>query len=221
LNAGQSFRSPAEETLARSELLARSFMDKLPIAIVRPTQIIGDSRSGEMDPLDGPYLLVLLIVSSPQDFPLPLPTHREALMNFVPVNYVVSAANHIASRKDSIGRTYHLTDPEPLSVGRVFELLSRSGGRRLPTGFIPTNLTKALLRTPGMQLVAKSPRAFLDLLATQVAYDTSNADEALSGTGLTCPPFEAYVDELVAFVKRRVQERRERAATNEVDDPLS
>lgn len=221
LNAGQAFRSPVEETLACAERLARASMKSLPIAVVRPTQIVGDSRSGEVDRLDGPYLLIMLIVSSPQDFPLPLPTRGDTPMHLVPVDYVVSAAHLIGLQTRAMGRTFHLADPEPLNVRRIFELVARSGGKRLPTGFIPTNVTKALLRTPGVHLFAKSPRAFLDMLATPVEYDTRNTEEALRGTGLVCPPFEAYVDELVAFVKRRVQERRDLREETEVEDPLS
>jgi nucleoside-diphosphate-sugar epimerase len=221
LDAGQSFRSSVEETLARAERLARASMKTLPIAVVRPTHIVGDSRTGEVDRLDGPYLLILLLVSSPQDFPLPLPTRGDTPMHLVPIDYVVSAAHAIGLQARAMGRTFHLADPHPLTVRRIFELVSRSGGRRLPTGFIPTNVTKALLRAPGVHLFAKSPRAFLDMLATPVEYDTRNAEEALRGTGLMCPPFEAYVDELVAYVKRRVQERRDRVEDIEIEDPLS
>jgi thioester reductase-like protein len=223
LNAGQSFRTPVEETLARAERFARMTMQELPIAVVRPTQIVGDSRTGEVDRFDGPYLLILLIVSSPQDFPVLLPTRGDAPMHLVPIDYVVRAAHLIAKHPEAVGRTFHLADPRPLTVRRVFELVARSGGKRLPSGFIPGNLTRALLKTPGLNVVSKSPRAFLDLIATPVRYDTRNTEEALRGSGLSCPPFESYVDELVAFVKRRVQERRVRAAEeseSEVEDPL-
>jgi thioester reductase-like protein len=221
LNAGQSFRSAAEETLARAERLVRTAMSSLPIAVVRPTQIVGDSRSGEVDRIDGPHLLILLIVSSPQDFPLPLPTRGDIPLHLVPVDYVVAAASYIGRQPSAMGKTFHLADPNPLTVRRVFELVAQSGGRRLPSGYIPTNVAKALLRTPGVQMFAKSPRAFLDTLATEVTYAAKNAEHALRDSGLTCPPFEDYVDELVAFVKRRAQQRRERAQESEIEDPLS
>ncbi len=223
LSAGQAFRTPVEETLARAERLLRSAMADLPIAVVRPTQLVGDSRTGEVDRLDGPYLLILLIVSSPQEFPVPLPTRGDAPMHLVPIDYVVKAAHRIGMDPDSAGRTFHLADPRPLSVRRVFELVARSGGKKLPSGFIPTNVTKALLSAPGVNLLSRSPRAFLDLIATPVRYDTRNTEEILRGSGLTCPPFESYVDELVQFVKRRVAERRARDETGEAEvlDPLS
>jgi thioester reductase-like protein len=223
LAARQNFRSVVEETLARAERLVRASMTDLPIAVVRPTQIVGDSRTGEVDRFDGPYLLILLIVSSPQDFPVLLPARGDAPMNLVPIDYVVQAAQVIGRSPQAIGRTFHLTDPKPLTVREMFQFVARAGGKRLPGGFIPSRLTKALLSAPGLHLVSKSPRAFIDVIATPVRYDTRNSDDLLAGADLVCPPFESYVDALVEFVKLRVRERREREADveAEVHDPLS
>ena len=224
LEARQSFRSPVEETLARAERLARSAMSELPIAVVRPTQIVGDSRTGEVDRFDGPYLLILLILSAPQDFPVLLPAKGDAPMNLVPIDYVVRAAHRIGQSPHAAGKTFHLADPKPLTVRQVFELVAQSGGRRLPGGFIPSRVTKALLSTPGLSLVAKSPRAFVETITTPVRYDMRNTDDVLAGSEIHCPPFESYVDALVSVVKQRVQERREKQQENEeaeIEDPLS
>jgi thioester reductase-like protein len=223
LAARQTFRSVVEETLARAERLVRAAMTDLPITVVRPTQIVGDSRTGEVDRFDGPYLLILLIVSSPQDFPVLLPARGDAPMNLVPIDYVVQAAQVIGRRPQAIGRTFHLTDPSPLTVREMFQLVARAGGKRLPGGFIPSRLAKALLAAPGLHLVSKSPRAFVDVIATPVRYDTRNTDDLLAGEPMVCPPFETYVDALVEFVKLRVRERREREAEVEAEahDPLS
>lgn len=223
LVARQSFRSVVEETLARAERLVRSAMADLPIAVVRPTQIVGDSRTGEVDRFDGPYLLILLIVSSPQDFPVLLPARGDAPMNLVPIDYVARAAQIIGKRPQALGRTFHLTDPKPLTVREMFQLVAQAGGKRLPGGFIPSRVTKALLSTPGLNLVSKSPRAFVDVIATPVRYDTRNTVDILAGQSIHCPAFESYVDALVEFVKLRVRERREREAEAEAEahDPLS
>jgi hypothetical protein len=109
----------------------------------------------------------------------------------------------------------------PLSVRQVFQLVAQSGGKRLPGGFIPSQVTKALLSAPGLHLLSKSPRAFVDTIATPVRYDTRNADEILAYEQMHCPPFESYVDELVAYVKQRVQERRSKHEEAEVYDPPS
>lgn len=218
LEKGQSFRNIVEETLARSEKMMRAAMPKLPLAVIRPTIIVGDSQTGEVDRLDGPYYLILLIVTSPPDFPLPMPTRPDAFLHLVPVDYYVRAACAIGRDPRAPGRTFHIGDPAPLTARRVFELVSAAGGRRTPRGFIPANLTKAILRTPGIDRLAKSPRAFLDALATPVTYSFANTTELLADTDVRCPPLESYVESLVEYVQHRLRERR--ARESEVEDPL-
>lgn len=218
LDRGQQFRNVVEETLARAEKTMRASMSRVPICVVRPTVVVGDSKTGEVDRFDGPYFLILLIVTSPPDFPLPLPGRADAQLHLVPVDYYVRAARAIGRDPRAPGRTFHVGDPSPLTVKRVFELVAAAGGRRTPRGFIPANLTKALLRTPGIDRLAKSPRAFLDALATPVTYSFANTTELLADTDVRCPPFESYVEGLVEYVQHRLREKR--AKESEVEDPL-
>ncbi len=219
LKAGQSFRNIVEETKGRAEKIVRAAMDRVPIAVVRPSIIVGDSTTGEVDRFDGPYLLILLLLTSPPDFALPLPGRGDAPLNLVPIDYVVRAARAIGLREQAVGKTFHLVDPSPLSARRVFELVARAGGRPQPRGFIPANLTKALLRAPGLDRFAKSPRALLHTFGTDVTYDHTNTEAILAGTDVRCPPFESYVDRLVEYVELRLREKR---AKDEawVHDPL-
>lgn len=221
LDKGQSFRNPVEETLARGERIVRSKMSKLPITVMRPTIVVGDSKTGEVDRFDGPYFLILLIVTSPPDIPLPLPGRGDAALHLVPVDYYVRAARAIGKDPRAVGRTFHIGDPTPLTARRVFDLVATAGGRRSPRGFIPANLTKALLRTPGLDRVAASPRAFLDALATPVTYSFTHTSELLADTDVRCPPFESYVEGLVEYVQLRLREKRARdRESGEVEDPL-
>ena len=218
LEKGQGFHNDVEETFARGEKMMRAAMPKLPICVVRPTVVIGDSQTGEVDRAGGPYFLIQLIVTSPPDFPLPLPGRPESLLHLVPVDYYVRAACTLGRDVRAPGRTFHVGDPAPLTAKRVFELIASAGGRRTPRNFIPANLTKALLRAPGLDRLAKSPRAFLDVLATPVSYSFANTSELLADTDVRCPPFESYVERLVEYVQHRLREKRARDA--EVDDPL-
>jgi thioester reductase-like protein len=218
LEKGQGFRNVVEETLARGEKMMRAAMPKLPICVVRPTIVVGDSQTGEVDREGGPYFLMLLIVTSPAELPLALPGRPEASMHLVPVDYYVRAACALGRDARAPGRTFHVGDPSPLTAKRVLELVASAGGRRSPRGFIPANLTKALLRTPGLDRIAKGPRAFLDALATPVSYSFANTSELLADSDVRCPPFESYVEGLVEYVQHRLREKRARDA--EVDDPL-
>ena len=210
LEAGQRFPTFIAETRARAEKLARRAMTELPIAVVRPATIVGDSQTGEIDRFDGPYLLILLIVTTPAEIAVPLPGRGDTPLNLVPIDFVVRASRALGRHPRSPGRTFHLVDPSPVTAKRVFDLVARASDRPSPRGFIPTNLTKALLRTPGLERFAKSPRAFVDRLATRVRFDARNAEEILAESRIACPPFESYVDRIVDYVRERVREKRER-----------
>jgi hypothetical protein len=284
LDEGQSFRSVVAETRMRAESLARRAMRDLPIAIVRPTTIIGgrisveaplsprgrpapkeelreagapksaaedaedaqkpeaaaaDSARGASPEertssipappsdarLEGIYLLVLLLIATPADLTIPLPGRTgEVPLHVVPLDYVVRAARAIGCHPEAPGRTFHLADPSPPSARRVIELVSKANKQRPSRGRVPSDLAKILLRTPGIDRFVRSPRAFVEGLMVPVRYDTRNTDVALAGTGVACPPFESYVEELVAAVHDHIRKRRERRASAievEVDDPLS
>jgi thioester reductase-like protein len=225
LDRGQSFRTDVEETRMRAEQQVRRAMRDVRVAVVRPTTIVGDTGTDEGDRLDGLYLLVLLVVATPAEIAIPFPGKGDSPLNVVPLEYVVRAAHAIGRHPSSPGRTFHLADPNPLSARSVFELVAHAGGRRTAKNHIPSNLAKALLRTPGIERFVRSPRAFVEQLTSNVRYDTRNADQVLRGTGIACPPFESYVADLVSVVQEhvRAQKRRRESVTNEVevDDPLS
>lgn len=217
------YRTVIEESLANAELVVRRFSHRVPVTILRPSIIIGDSQSGEVDRFDGPYTLVLLILGSPARSAVPLPILGDLPLNLVPIDFVIRASHLIGSSPKAVGRTFHLVDPSPLSARRVFELVAHAAGRRSPRGFVPSYVARSMLRAPGIERVVKSPRSFLELLTTNVRYDAKNADDLLRGTGIVCPPFEAYVDKIVVYVKSRMREQRRQQddEAQYVDDPLS
>ena len=228
LASGQAFRSEVEETRMQAETLARRAMATVPIAVVRPTTIVGDFDPEEDERLDGLYLLALFIVATPAEIAIPFPGKGDMPLNIVPIDFVVRASHAIGrlvARGAVPGRTFHLADPHPLSARRVAEIVARASGKRTARSHIPSNLAKALLRTPGIERFVRSPRAFVEQLSTAVRYDTRNADQLLRGGGIACPPFETYAGDLVAAVQTHLKTRQRRREPTEseaeVDDPLS
>lgn len=221
LVAPSGFRNLIEETRYRAERIIQREAKRIPTTILRPSIIVGDSITGEIDRFEGPYLLVLLMLNTPVDLRIPMPGRGDIPLNLVPVDYVVDAAFSIVSDRRSLGRTFHIVDPDPLSARRVFELIARSAGHSTPRGFLPANLASAILRTPGLERFAHIPRAFLEQLATEVVYDDRNTRELLSGREITCPPFESYVETLVGYVRELQKQRRTGAEGAEVYDPLA
>lgn len=223
-----SYRNEVEETLFRVERMMQEAMEQHPITVLRPGIVVGDSTTGEIDRLEGPYLLILLMLSAPADLRVPLPGRGDTTLNLVPIDYVIRAGLAIAQDPRSIGRTFHLVDSHPPTARRVFELIAEEVGRPGPVGSLPTQVATALLRTPGLDRFSHIPRAFLEQLASDVEYDDRNTREILSGTDIRCPPAASYLKVMVDHVRSEQRKRAEHpkasarttAQADETDDPL-
>lgn len=219
LDEGQSFHNFWEETKFEAEKLARAAQRRLPITILRPGTIVGDSKTGEIDKFDGPYYLMVLIVQSPLDVHLPLPGRGVAPMHLVPIDYVIDAGYALSKDERAAGGTFHLVDPQPLSARHVYQLVAERAQKKRPRGFIPTGIAKALMRSPGLSKLARAPRAFLEGIDDLAFYNSRHAETMLADAGVRCPRFDEYVDHLVRYV-REVHAARRQKLEDEVFDPF-
>ena len=145
-------------------------------------------------------------------------------LNLVPIDWVARAIGRARARPAR--SRAHVPPRRSAAASRpasVFELVARAGGRRGPRGSIPANLAKALLRAPGLERIAKSPRAFLETLTTPVTYERAQRRRAARlARRPACPPLESYVEKLVEYVQgaRAPAAARPRPSRVEVEDPL-
>jgi thioester reductase-like protein len=218
LDEGQGFHNSYEETKFEAEKLARAAQRQLPVTIFRPGVIVGDSKTGEIDKFDGPYYLMVLIVQSPLDVHLPLPGRGVAPLHLVPVDYVIDAAYALSRDERAAGGTFHLVDPMPLSAKQIYALVAERAHKKQPRGFIPTGLAKAIMRTPGLDKLARAPRAFLEGIDDLAFYNARKTLELLGGN-VRCPPFDSYVDQLIRYVKD-VHAARRQKLEEETFDPF-
>lgn len=212
LDAGQSFRNHYEATKYKAEVLCRDAMGELPIMVLRPSVVVGDSQTGEMEHFDGIYRVGLLVVTSPLRVPLPMPGDGVAPLNMVPVDYVVNAALALSRDGRAVGRTFHVVDPNPPSSRAVYELIAARVGRRVPHLRISTAWTRWLMRLPGMDSLVPQGVQALNYLNHLAIYNSPNTLQLLHGTGIMCPRFEQYADKLVEHFHAR--------AAQEAEDPL-
>jgi len=220
LEMGQSFANPYEESKYLAERLVRHAQGDVPATIYRPSIVVGDSRTGEIDRFQGPYQLAILLVASPLAVPLPLPRKGIAPLNAVPVDFVVEAALAIGGMPAALGRTVHLVDPAPLSVRRVYELIATRSGKTLPPMPIPHRAVEAVLSLPLLERLVRPQRAAIQLVNRIAVYNPRNMLELLAGTGILCPPITAYLDRLIDYVRARYQAQAPGTSPGESDDPL-
>ncbi|MEE2903686.1 MAG: SDR family oxidoreductase [Myxococcota bacterium] len=204
LESGQGFRNIYEATKHRAEVLVRRASYDLPVTIVRPAGVVGDSQTGEIDRYDEIYHLGLLLATGGTR--VPLSGSGRAPLNLVPVDYVIDALHVIVNRPETVGKTFHLCDPNPLSVRGVYDAVAEEFGNTISKYSVSPSLTKALLRIPGVERFAPKSREIIDYLNHMAFYHSGNTADALEGTGIRCPRFESYVGNLVEFVREKQEQ---------------
>jgi len=200
LECGQKFHNGYERTKYEAEKLVRSAMRQLPITVVRPSIIVGDSKTGEIQNFDGPYYQMVLIATNASGLRLPLLGRGDHPLHLVPIDYVIDAAWHVGRQEASAGKTFHLVDPAPLTARQIFDGVAEHANTEKPRGHIPGVIARAVLKTPGLARFGRGPLAFVDLLDHAVTYDQSNTREALAGSRIVCPPLTDYLGTLVRDV---------------------
>lgn len=219
LDAGQNFRNAYEETKFEAEKLVQKAKSKLPITIIRPSTVVGDSRSGEIDRFEGPYYLGMLLVMSPLVLPLPLPGNGVAPLNVIPIDFAVEATWTLAQSPKAVGKTVHLVDPNPMSARRVYELIAERANKKLPRFTLSARATDLFLRLPGVEKLARPQRAAIHYVNHLALYNCHTCLELLDGTGVRCPPLDTYLDKLIDFAIKTWKSKKDHEA-DEVDDPL-
>lgn len=231
-------RSGYEESKFQGEKLMRAAMDSLPISVVRPAIVVGDSHTGEVDRFDaGVYAMGILVVTSPVGVPIPLPGPGLAPLHVIPVDYLTRVVARIAAADDANGKTFHVVDPNPLSARMIYDLVARRSGKRAGPPSPPTSkwsssmaasfaaqrvsalLGPVLEVVPGFEKLRRGASA-VELFDRFVLYNASNTASLLKGTDIACPRFDTYVDALVKYVKDALREERQSRVRVGVQDPL-
>jgi thioester reductase-like protein len=216
LDVGQDFRNPYERTKFEAELLLRERAWGLPIQILRPSIVVGDSATGwtpTFNVLYGP-----MKAFARGAYPL-IPADRSAPVDVVPVDYVADSILALAGRP---GTTYHLTASDRAStVGELIELGSAAASRPAPRVLPPwlyRRLIHPVLVRRGNEARRRALRrseVYFPYFTMRTQYDNSAARDALAPRGIEAPPLASYFDRLMSFAQS-VDWGRRRVARHEV-----
>jgi len=216
LDVGQGFRNPYERTKFEAELLLRERAWGLPIQILRPSIVVGDSATGwtpTFNVLYGP-----MKAFARGAYPL-IPADRSAPVDVVPVDFVADSILALAGRP---GTTYHLTASDRASsVGELIELGSAAASRPAPRVLPPwlyRRLIHPLLVRRGSEARRRALRrseVYFPYFTMRTRYDNSAARDALASRGIEAPPLASYFDRLMSFAQA-VDWGRRRVARHEV-----
>jgi short-subunit dehydrogenase/thioester reductase-like protein len=236
-NEGQKLPHHYHRTKYESERLVRDSVDAK-LLVYRPGIVIGHSETGEMDKIDGPYyffkLLQKLRNALPEWFPLAGPEGGKT--NLVPVDFVAHAMDHIAHVPDDDlpGQTFHLVDPEPLSVGESLNEFARAAhapqfAMRIDqnmTNAIPKAVRSGLMALPTVKRIRNQtlsdlgiPPQAMEHRDFQCTFDARDTQRVLTGTGIAVPPLRSYAPRIWDYWERNLDPDlfRERSLTSSIE----
>ncbi|MFN7431698.1 MAG: SDR family oxidoreductase [Betaproteobacteria bacterium] len=189
--------------------------------VYRPALVVGDSKTGEMDKIDGPYYFFKLIQRLRGMLPpwMPAVGIEGGRINIVPVDFVVDAMDHIAHAKDQDGKAFHLVDPTPNRVGDVLNTFAKAAHAPQMSlrvnaallGFIPNSVKKGLLALTPVRRIKNAvmkdlglPDDMLQFVNYPTRFDCRETTALLKGTGIECPRLEDYAYRLWDYWERNL-----------------
>jgi len=194
---------------------------KQPWTVYRPAAVVGDSQTGEMDKIDGPYYFFKLIQRMRQILPpwMPAVGLEGGRINIVPVDFVVNALDHISHTAAGKGKCYHLVDPMGYRVGDVLDILSKAAHapkmnlfiNAALLGFIPKSVKKGMMALAPVRRIRNAvmkdlglPEDILTFINYPTRFDCRDTEAALKGSGIECPKLNDYAWRLWDYWERHL-----------------
>jgi NAD(P)-dependent dehydrogenase (short-subunit alcohol dehydrogenase family) len=195
---------------------------KVPWTVYRPASVVGDSTTGEMDKIDGPYYFFKLIQRMRQILPPWMPSVglEGGRINIVPVDFVVASLDHISHLKHDISKKcFHLVDPQGYRVGDVLDILSKAAHapkmnlfiNAALLGFIPKSVKKGLMALAPVRRVRAAvmkdlglPEDIFTFVNYPTRFDCRETEAALKGSGIACPNLHDYAWRLWDYWERHL-----------------
>ncbi|MEU1372358.1 amino acid adenylation domain-containing protein [Streptomyces triculaminicus] len=170
----------------------------LPVAVYRPYEVTGDRVHGACNTETAICSLFKTIAETGVAPDIELP------MDFVPVDHLAESVVHIATHQPADGRVYHLTNPRPGMLSDVLDRMRAAGFalRTLPYDRWVGELVRHVAENPTSATapfvslcVDRSRHADMSvkemyLKDTFPVLGRRNAEGALTGSGLDCPPVD-------------------------------
>jgi NAD(P)-dependent dehydrogenase (short-subunit alcohol dehydrogenase family) len=212
--------NPYFKTKHDSEGLVRKEY-KRAFRIYRPGAVIGNSKTGEIDKIDGPYYFFRTLKKLREMLPPWMPTIglEGGRINLVPVDFVAAAMDHIAHKPGLDGGCFHLTDPAPRRIGEVLNIFARAGHAPEMTmrldarmfAFVPAGVKAALANLPPVKrftnVVLRDlgiPSEVMKFINYPTRFDTREAELALKGSKIKVPNLDDYAWRLWDYWERHL-----------------
>src|SRR5918911_86596 len=217
---GQELAHPYHRTKFEAEKLVRERVQGA-WRVYRPAIVVGNSKTGEMDKIDGPYYFFKTLQKVRHALPewMPLVSLEFGWTNLVPVDYVAAALDHIAHEDGLDGQAFHVVDPKGIRAGEALNVFARAGhapraavrvDKRM-TDMLPKGVLHYAMQIPALKGVRRSvladlgiPDEILGELAFTAKFDARDTKRALAGSGIELPPLDTYAWKLWDYWERHL-----------------
>ena len=194
---------------------------KRPYRIYRPGFVVGDSKTGYIDKIDGPYYFFKALQKMRSLLPpwMPMLGIEGGRINIVPVDYVADALDHIAHKKGLDGGCFHLTDAHPRRIGEVLNIFANAGHAPQMTmrlnarmfGFIPAPILYGLGSLAPIKRMVRAvltdlgiPKDVFQFINWPTRYDNRETVKALKGSGIAVPDLASYAPVIWDYWERHL-----------------
>lgn len=204
LAAGQSYRNTYEQTKAEAEALVRSRLSSLPIVILRPSIIVGDSRTGVTSSFKMMYWPLKIYA---RRLWRTVPGYPDAVLDIVPVDFVATAVAKLVFNDAALGNTVHLC-AGPRGSATIQQVAQRAMEyfNAPQPRYVDPKLFFAVLRPllfmslwGRKRRVLRDGRAYRDYFTMRMQFDTYNAERLLGPAGVHPPQVLDYLDRLFHY----------------------
>ncbi len=216
----ENYEHPYFRTKHESEKIVRKEC-KVPWTVFRPAMVVGDSTTGEMDKIDGPYYFFKLIQRMRQLLPPWMPSVglEGGRVNIVPVDFVVDALDHISHQANVTKKCFHLVDPVGYRVGDVLDIFSKAAHapkmnlfiNAALLGFIPKSVKKGLMALAPVRRIRSAvmkdlgvPEDMMTFINYPTRFDSRDMTAALKGSNIACPNLRDYAWRLWDYWERHL-----------------
>jgi len=204
LAVGQRYRNTYEQTKAEAEALVRSRLGSLPGVILRPSIIVGDSRTGATSSFKMMYWPLKIYA---RRLWRTVPGYPDAVLDIVPVDYVATAVARLVFDEAAFGSTVHLC-AGPRGSATIEQIARRAADYfdvKQPR-FVDPKFFFAMLRPllfaalwGRKRRVLRDGRAYRDYFSMRMQFDTTNAERLLEPAGVRPPHVLDYLDRLFQY----------------------
>ena len=200
----RAIATPTNRAKPRPRRWCARGLASLPGVILRPSIIVGDSRTGVTSSFKMMYWPLKIYA---RRLWRTVPGFPDAVLDIVPVDFVAASVARLAFDEAALGSTVHLCAGPRGSATiqqiarRAMEYFHAPEPRYVDPKFFFAVLRPLLFMTlwGRKRRVLRDGRAYRDYFTMRMQFDTTNAERLLEPAGLCPPPVLDYLDRLFHY----------------------